>query len=158
MKKNKLRSQSGGSVVEFAIMLPFLVLLIFGMIEFGLLFYDQQVITNASREAARAAIAGACSERLSAGQIGQIVNNYCQYTDSSGNTVNRLITLNGPNNLPATNVQPASIGCGSGVNFGDDLTVTVSYNYNFLAPSILGFGATKTITAKTVMKMESNEN
>ena len=48
-----LKKQHGASAVEFAILLPFLVVLVFGIIEFGLLLYNQQVITNAGREGAR---------------------------------------------------------------------------------------------------------
>jgi hypothetical protein len=49
--------QKGAAAVEFAVVLPLLVLLLFGSIEFGLLLYNQEVITNASREGARAGIA-----------------------------------------------------------------------------------------------------
>ena len=55
---NQLIGQKGVAAVEFAIVLPFLVLLVFGTIEFGLMFYNKQVITNASREGARAGITG----------------------------------------------------------------------------------------------------
>ena len=49
--------ERGAAVVEFAIVLPFLMLLLIGIIELGLLFYNQQVLTNASREGARSGIA-----------------------------------------------------------------------------------------------------
>jgi Flp pilus assembly protein TadG len=54
--RRELRSDRGTSLVEFAIVLPLLFLLVFGLIEFGLLFYNKAVITNASREGARAGI------------------------------------------------------------------------------------------------------
>ena len=46
-------SQRGASAVEFALILPLLIVLTFGIIEFGLLMYNQQVLTNAAREGAR---------------------------------------------------------------------------------------------------------
>ena len=49
-------NQKGAALLEFAIILPFLLVLVFGMIEFGLIAYNKQVITNASREGARWAI------------------------------------------------------------------------------------------------------
>ena len=55
---NKNIDQKGVAAVEFAIVLPFLVLLICGTIEFGLMFYNKQVITNASREGVRSMITG----------------------------------------------------------------------------------------------------
>ena len=51
-----LKNQKGTTVVEFAIILPLLLLLIFGIIEFGLFLFNRHVITNAVREAARAGI------------------------------------------------------------------------------------------------------
>src|SRR5512135_3923430 len=90
-----LRQQNGASAVEFAMILPFLVVLLFGIIEFGLLLYDQQVITNASREGARAAIVGHCADRLTDSQISQIVTDYC--IDPADKTTKRLITFNASN-------------------------------------------------------------
>lgn len=157
--KIDLKKQTGASAVEFALLLPFLVLLVFGTIEFGLLLYNQQVLTNATREAARAAIVGHCSERLTDAEIGQIVTDYCL---PPGNTA-RLITFNETNNPPATTVSPSPKGCtpgspgspGSGPGVGDEVSVTSQYTYTFLTPAILGFGPTKLLTGKTVMKMES---
>ena len=52
----KFASQKGAAMVEFALILIPLLLITFGIIEFGLLMYNQQVLTNASREGARAGI------------------------------------------------------------------------------------------------------
>ena len=52
----KMRDESGGSLVEFAVIAPLLFVILFGIIEFGILLYDQAKITNASREGARAGI------------------------------------------------------------------------------------------------------
>ena len=46
----------GAAAVEFAIVLPILVLLVFGMIEFGRMLMVQQMIVNSAREGARHAI------------------------------------------------------------------------------------------------------
>ena len=48
--------EKGGSAVEFALVLPILVVILFGIIEFGFVLYDKAVITNASSEAARQGI------------------------------------------------------------------------------------------------------
>ena len=49
----KFGSQKGAAMVEFALILIPLIILTFGLIEFGLLMYNQQVLTNAAREGAR---------------------------------------------------------------------------------------------------------
>ena len=50
----RVRSQAGAELVEFALVLPILLLVFGGIVDFGLLLQRQQVITNAAREGARA--------------------------------------------------------------------------------------------------------
>lgn len=47
--------ECGGAMAEFAIILLPLIILLFAIVEFGLIMYDKAVITNASREGARLA-------------------------------------------------------------------------------------------------------
>ncbi|TLD41878.1 MAG: hypothetical protein JETT_1895 [Candidatus Jettenia ecosi] len=135
----KFRNQKGVAAVEFAIILPVLILLIFGIIEFSLLLYDKQVITNASREGARAGIVWA-DDRMSDGEIMDIIDNYC---------LNYLITF-GTTNPPITTIAR------TGLDAGDNLTVTVTYDYDFLIlPNfIASLGGGKTLSAVTIMRME----
>ena len=46
------RYYKGQSLVEFALILPLLLVLVFGAIDFGRLFYTKTVLTNAAREGA----------------------------------------------------------------------------------------------------------
>lgn len=48
-------SDSGASALEFAIIAPVLMLLLFGLIEFGFVFQGQLAVTHAAREGARIA-------------------------------------------------------------------------------------------------------
>jgi Flp pilus assembly protein TadG len=137
--KKKLSEQRGAALVELAIVIIPLILILFGTVEFGLLLYNQQVITNASREGARAGIVSQ-NPRLSDAQIAAVVTTYCN---------GRLVTFGAANN-PVTQVTPADR---SGSIFGDDLTVAVTYTYDFLVLSNFGFGQ-RNMTATTVMKME----
>ena len=47
------RGQEGAAAVEFAIILPVLMLLILGGMDLGHMYYIEHLITNASREGAR---------------------------------------------------------------------------------------------------------
>ena len=47
------RGQEGAVAVEFAIVLPFLMLLVFGIIDFGHYWYMAHMMSDASREGAR---------------------------------------------------------------------------------------------------------
>jgi Flp pilus assembly protein TadG len=69
-------SQKGSALVELALILPFFLVIAFGIIEYGLVMYDQAVITNASREAARSAIAFK-KPKLTVQQIEDAADTYC---------------------------------------------------------------------------------
>ncbi len=138
MKVNP-RGEAGASAVEFAIILPILVLLIFGIIEFSVALYDKAMITNASREGARAGII----YRVPSVTDGEITNVVNSYLGSS------LITFGAP---VAANTTVTRIG----YNPGDELKVTVNYNYTFLIiPSfVTSLGGGINMAAETVMRME----
>ncbi len=135
----KLKDQKGVAAVEFALVLPILVVLAFGIIEFSLALYDKAVITNASREGARAGIVFSVPPVTDA-QIGDVVTTYCQ---------NRMISLGSPNSV-TTQVS------GGGGTAGEALTVQVDYQYTFLL--LPGFISSLTsginLSAVTVMRME----
>ena len=48
-------SERGQSLVEFAMILPFFLVLLFALVDFGRAFYTWLLVTNAAREGARAA-------------------------------------------------------------------------------------------------------
>lgn len=50
------RGERGNSLVEFALVLPLLLLVFAGIVDFGFLFQRYEVITNAAREGARLAV------------------------------------------------------------------------------------------------------
>jgi hypothetical protein len=144
----KFKSQAGASVIEFAVILPLLVVLVFGIIEFGMLLYNQQVITNASREGARAGIVAQNPRLLDygpdpPGSIDSIVQKYC---------LNHLVTFGVVNSPPSTTL----FGYSANAPFGQDLTVKLTYNYEFLViPNFIPvFNKLRTMTAQTVMRYE----
>lgn len=57
-RRSGLDCRSGTASVEFALVLPLLLGLLFGIIEFGLLFKDQLSLQQAAREGARTAAVG----------------------------------------------------------------------------------------------------
>lgn len=54
----RLRSEAGAELVEFALVLPLLLLVLGGIVDFGILMQRQQIVTNAAREGARLAAVG----------------------------------------------------------------------------------------------------
>lgn len=51
--QDKQPEQRGQAIVEFALAVPFIFMLIFGIIEFGRLMFSYSVVVSAAREAAR---------------------------------------------------------------------------------------------------------
>ena len=137
MKMQHLPShkESGASLVEFAILAPIFVVLLFGLLEFGLAMYNKGVLTNASREGARFGVVYATPPRTS----GEITGKVQEYLTKSGFTDTATINVTG--------AQGAS---------GSPLVVAVSYPYNFqvLPNFVCSLTGPLNLTANTVMLME----
>ena len=140
--QNKKIGQKGAAAVEFAIVLPLLLTLVFGIIEFSILFYNKAMLTNASREGARTGIVYDFPDRISDAEIETVVTTY------SGNN---LITF-GTNAPPSVSISRS----GTGTEAGDALTVTVNYHYDFLVlPNfIASLVGGLDVSAVTIMRME----
>ena len=138
--KTTMKNQRGVAAVEFALILFPLVLLVFGTIEFSTLLYDKAMITNASREGARAGIVYSYPDRIADGEIVNVVNTYCS---------DHMISLGGDSSVSTTITR-------AGNSSGDALTVRVSYLYRFLVlPSFISsLGGGLNIEGETVMRME----
>ena len=117
----RLKLQAGSNIVEFALILPLLLVLVFGIIDFGLALFDKAVITNASREGARAGMVFSVP-RLTDDQIRAVVQTYAG---------NYLVTFGTPN-LQTTITRVDVDGLGGNMSSGDTLSVTVEYPYNYL--------------------------
>ena len=146
-KLKNQESQRGAAVVEFAIILPILVILIAGIIEFSLLLYNQQVITNASREGARASINPINKLDFDSGNpsIESIVTAYSNdklVTFGGTDLVNVSYQINGNTNVSF-----------SDRDYLDNVSIIVQYEYHYLMPQIIRLGTTKNITSKTIMQM-----
>jgi Flp pilus assembly protein TadG len=138
--KRKIKNQRGVAAVEFALVLIPLILLVFGTIEFSTLLYDKAVITNASREGARAGIVFVDDGGVGAGEIANVVSTYCG---------NHLISLGGNSGVTTTVTD-------QGVPPNRTRTVRVQYQYNFLVlPNIItSLSDGITLEGTTVMRME----
>ena len=139
LNKVSQQRQKGIAAVEFAIVLPVLLLIVFGIVQLGIALYDKPVITNASREGARAGIV-LKSPKPSATDIQNVVLNY---------TSTYLLTF-------GTQSSPTVTTTGQGGSFGTPLSVSVSYAYAGLGLGGM-FSAVSgpiTLSATTVMNNE----
>lgn len=135
----------GAAAVEFAILLPLLLLIIFGVIDFGRAINDQITLTQAAREGARLAALG--------------------YSTSAVNTRTEsaaapTLTLTSANITVTPATSPA---CAPGAGTGVDAKVTVTYTFTFITPvgafaamfGTASFGTTLPLTATGEMPCET---
>jgi len=145
-------SNSGQTLIEFALIMILVFILIFGIIEFGIIIYDQVAITNGIREGARVGSlfrtdgsTGVYSPWTQA-EIRTVVDNYL---------TPRLITFGTPfdkNTVQATwTGTPPSQGGTDG-----QVTVSVTFPYRFLLlPSLKALGgATLNLSSQAIMRTE----
>ena len=152
-KEAMIEDENGGSLIEFAIIAPLLFVILFGIIEFGVLLYDKAMLTNASREGARAGIvydfdSTAGTNHPDNATIIATVQQYCQ---------DYLISFDSSS---AVNIAISRAGSSSLDSAGDQLTVNVTYPFRFLVFSnilaLLGgdINDNLNLQAETVMRME----
>ncbi|EIP84996.1 hypothetical protein A33K_18267 [Burkholderia humptydooensis MSMB43] len=126
--------------LEFVLVFPFFMLVLFGIVDVSLLLCDKAIITNASREAARAGVV-ACVPPMTASAISQVALNYAQ---------NNLVT-GGTATTPVVAVDQSA-----GTTSGSPLKVTVTYTYQglVLGSALSSLTGPVTLTAITVMNYE----
>jgi Flp pilus assembly protein TadG len=132
------RGQEGVAAVEFAIILPLLLVLTLGALDMGHMYYMDHLITNASREGARyaAKYTGTPAEPTSTQ-----ISNYVKLP--SGLNYDTF-------NLDSLTV--TTVYAGAFPNRVATVTVTTNKNWWVLG-SLLGF-APKTLQAQTAMNVE----
>lgn len=145
--KNK-RKESGQALVEFAFVLPILLILIFGIIEFGRIYNTQLVITSCAREGARAAI-------VSGGDVHNAI-------ESAVSSLNVTVGGTSDSNAMVKNFVPDSdkiiwcVNTPEGNEVGNPIEVYVKGSVGIMVPFIEVFtGPIKPISAVAVMRIES---
>lgn len=128
------KTQRGQAVVEMALVLPILIMLIFGIIEFGRILNTYMIVTNLSREGARHGATGGTDVQI----IAAVKNG------TNSNQVN-------PNNLTVTITPSAAAPRARGSSVG----VRVSFPVDIIAPVIGSvIGDPYTVISETTMRVE----
>jgi hypothetical protein len=129
--KRQTLGQSGSSAIEFALVLPVLIVLLFGIVEFGVLFYDKAMITNASREGARLGIVYAgpagCVGAACYTSEADVTTRVNEYLGIGGGGASLLISFDGSSS-PGTIVSLPDGAASTGLR----RRVVVTYNYGWL--------------------------
>ncbi|MDN3019727.1 TadE/TadG family type IV pilus assembly protein [Paenibacillus sp. BSR1-1] len=123
-----MKSEKGQSLVEFALVVPLLILLLFGIIDFARIFHVYLTMDHAGREAARAASIG------------------------NDDTSIRTTAVNDAASIGLT-ADKVAISSGSRAS-GSNVTITITYPITFLTPVIGNIVGSITLTDSTTMRVE----
>lgn len=105
----KVRASSGQSIVELALVIPLLLMILMGTIDFARAFYTKVAVTNAARVGAGVGVSDTVSNAvIQATAVAEAANSGLSITTSD--------------------VTVATVG--------DDLTVTVECNFSLLFPAL----------------------
>jgi Flp pilus assembly protein TadG len=142
----RVRSQTGAELVEFAMVLPIMLLVFGGIVDFGLLLQRQQVITNAAREGARLAVLPGYTDADIQARVTDFVREGISNDSAAPVATRTLVTLT-PGSGPA--FQAARV------------SVTLSDRFLILGPIVSlaggngGAFGTIALTATTTMRVET---
>lgn len=94
----RIKRHRGQSVVEFALVIPILLLLVIGFLDLGRAMYTQSVLANAAREGARVAIirtnsVGDIRKAVKANAIGVEVSDSDITIDPESRTAGRPVSV-----------------------------------------------------------------
>jgi Flp pilus assembly protein TadG len=129
------RSERGAELIEFAIVVPILLLLIAGIIDFGMMFRTYEAVTNAAREGARVGV-------LPGYAPVDVQSRVDAYLAASG--------LTGPHTTSVVNI-PVATTAGTFTA----RAVTLNYTYQFVVLGGFGNLGTITLNAQSVMRTEA---
>ena len=122
----RLRNEDGQAFVEFAFIMPFLIFLVLGIIQFGRAWHNYIAITDAARVGAREAAVKrttACSSATA--------------------------KINSLGIIPSG----STISCTAGTNVGDQVAVTITYSFSIGLPGYFGLPAfARTFTIQGIAK------
>jgi len=131
-RKFQRNRESGQTMVEFALILPTLAILLFGIIQFGIAFNNYLAVTDAVRAGARQA---AVARHLPAG-------------DREASVRSRVLAM--ADNLDTSKLS-VSVSVSPGWEHGADVTVTATYPYDInLLGKVVASGDLESSTTERV--------
>lgn len=154
MFRRRQVSERGQSLVEFCLMMPMFLILVFGIIDFGMGLRAYITVAQATREGARYASIGSAAGTFTSGGSGEC----------NGSTTTTVVgrvcgTMNGLSLAHLTNV---SVTYPNGNAPGQPVHVSASYSYYYITPlsrlvsffSAGSLGTSIPVNSSTDMRLE----
>lgn len=127
-------SRPGQGMLEFAIILPLLLVILAAIADLGIMYLTAQTIQHASREGARFAV--------KLGDLSEDDARVSDYVEAQIPDIDLYSSFN--------SITTAFPGC----DLADEVTVTVAGEYNFLALNLIGLESIP-LSLSTTMRYES---
>jgi Flp pilus assembly protein TadG len=136
-----VRGQRGAAAVEFAVVVPVLLLIVFGILDFGRAMNYDNDATQLANEGARWAVVNS-----NPGGSSSLAGWIKSQGDTSEMRNHSTVCISFPSN-PAT---------GTSMQVGDPVQVTVAVNFQWLpfVNRAVGSPGTTTMTGKAIMRLE----
>ncbi|MBI2723593.1 MAG: pilus assembly protein [Chloroflexi bacterium] len=142
------------SLVEFSLIIPLFLILVFGVIDFGMGLRAYITVAQATREGARYASVGNPAGTFSSGGSGE-----CNGSTST-TTVGKVCSTMG--GLDLTKISSVSVTYPDGNSPGNTVHVAAQYNYAYITPlrrlvnffSAGSLGSTIAVSSSTDMRLE----
>jgi Flp pilus assembly protein TadG len=126
--KNAIRQKEGQALVEFALVVPILIVIVLAITEFGRVWMTMNVLTGAAREGVRVAAVNELGTTFA--------NNAAQNVMTAAGMTGTTVTVSGP-------------------NAANEMTVTVQMDYTVLTGTIVpGLSGTFQLTRSATMRWE----
>ena len=137
IRSRRKNGEKGQALVEFTLLVPIFLLLLFAIVDFGMGFYSWITVTNAAREGARLGVVLATEQ--------QIEDRVYQAADLPNEATQMTVTVTNAQGQP-----------------GESVVVKVDYDYDLITPlaGIVSFvsgnvlGPTLTFSSTAEMRLE----
>jgi Flp pilus assembly protein TadG len=160
-RRLRARSESGAVAVEFGLLVPLLLMLVFGILDFGWMMNRSNLINNASRDGARIASLDGTYDDVCNSVKGQLNDagitppTTCNGTPSSVSGAKITLDLaNSPTSAGLNKTTATAYDAAATTSMV--AVLTVSYDYKWITPMMSGVlgSSKKTLTETTRMVVE----
>jgi hypothetical protein len=137
LAKRRWGTDRGSTTVEFAVVLPFFLLLTFGIIDFGWYFFVEHTLQYATREGMRLAVVGGRLKDKDNQDLSRLDSIYEKIRKEASLAVDPWSLTIIVYTIPIDGSEPDEVTTSAG-DPGSYMRVKTSYTYRFLTPVIGG--------------------
>ena len=146
LKSKPMSRRSGATAVEFAAVATVFIMLLFGILEYCLIIYTQNVVENAAREGARYAIVNVTDTTV-------VTDTQTYVLTVMGGLDTKM--QNYSSKVYLADAYGNNIGSAGSAQFGQYVCVEISVDYVPITPGLLNL-STITVRSKSSMGSEAN--